>query len=176
MSIILDIVAVAIILICGITSLKQGAMAKFIKSVAPLFSAIAAFSGAKSLGVHFNGLAKKIAPETEAVHEMIQFALGFVVIFVVAMLVLFIIRKLFTWVNSLIDKIPGLGTVNKIVNVVLGLLIGYFNANFFVYVMRAIGLFVESIEVGLIDTAVCKFIADHSIFEFVVEKIAGLFA
>ena len=176
MNIILDIVAVAIILLCGVSSLKQGALAKFIKSVAPLLSAIAAVSGAKSVGVHFNGLAKKIAPETEAVHEIIQFALGFVIIFVLAMLILFLIRKLFTWVNSLIDKIPGFGTANKIINVVLGLLIGYFNANFFVYLMRGIGIFVESIEVGLYDTVICKFIGDHSVFEFVVEKIAGLFA
>ena len=176
MSIILDIIAVAIIIACAVSSLKQGAMAKFIKSVAPILSAIAAASGAKSVGVHFAGVAKKIAPETEAVHSIIQFAFGFIIIFVLAMLVLFIIRKLFTWVNNLLNKIPGLGTVNKIVNVVLGILIGYFNANFFVYMMRGVGIFVESIETGLIDTVVCKFIGEHSVFEFVIEKIAGLFA
>ena len=116
MSIIFDIIAVAIILICGITSLKQGAMSKFIKSVAPLFSAIAAFSGASTLGVHFEGVAKKIAPETEAIHSIIEFIIGFVIIFIVAMIILLFIGKLFSWVNSLVDKIPALGTVNKIVN------------------------------------------------------------
>lgn len=176
MSIILDIVAVAIILACGITSMKEGAMAKFIKSISPIVSAIAAVSGAKSVGVHFNSLAVKIAPETEMLHEVIQFALGFIIIFVLAMLILFLIRKIFVWVNRLVDKIPGFGTANKIINIVLGLLIGYFNANFFVYLMRGVGLFVESIEVGLYDTVICKFIGDHSVFEFVVEKIAGLFA
>ena len=176
MSIIFDILAVAIILACAISSLKKGAMAKFIKSIAPMVSAIAAFSGAYSLGSHFKGLAEKIAPESDSIHFAIQFALGFVVIFALSMLILFIIRLLFTALNKILNSIPGLGLVNKIINVVLGLLIGYFNANFFVYFMRAIGMFVDAIETGMADTIICKFIGDHSVFEFVIEKLAGLFA
>ena len=105
MSIIFDILAVVIILLCAVTSLKQGAMANFIKSVSPIISAIAAFSGAKSVGVHFESAAAKIAPETESLHEIIQFALGFIVIFLLAMLILFLIRMIFVWLNKLVDKI-----------------------------------------------------------------------
>ena len=175
MSIILDIISLAIIIICTVSSLKSGFMSTIIKKIAPLLSFFVAMSGAESVGTVYVNASKKLVPSIEIVQKVLQFILGFITVFVLSMVILYVIAWLFKLLNSLVNTLPVISVINKIVCVLLGLFVGYFNANFFVYFLRVIGLISDTVSSAISGSILTKFIANHSIFEFVAHKIAALF-
>lgn len=175
MSIILDVISLAIIIICTASSLKSGFMATIIKKIAPLLSFFVAMSGMKSVGPVYENVVKKLIPDVEIAQQLIRYALGFITVFVLSMVILYIIAWLFKLLNGFVNSLPVISVINKVVCVLLGVFVGYFNANFFVYFLRLVGLIFDSISSAIAGSFVTKFIANHSIFEFIAEKIAALF-
>ena len=174
MSIILDILAIATIVGCIISSFKNGALATFIKRLAPVISFIVAGTAAKQIGPNFIGVAAKLVPDAAPVQEIISYAIGFLVVFIVSMIVLYIVAWLFKLLNKVVNSIPVVNVINKVICIALGAFIGYFSANFLVTLIQLIGGFSESIELAFLDTTVCKFISEHSIYGWVAETVAKL--
>jgi uncharacterized membrane protein required for colicin V production len=173
--ILLDIITLVIIIMCGVSALKNGFLATILKKIAPLLSFFVALTGAQSVGPIYRNVAAKLAPSINALQNILQYVLGFITVFVLSMILLAVFAFLFKLLNGVVNGIPVLGVVNKIVCVLFGLFIGYFNANFFVYILRVLGTLFDSIDTAIAGSVITKFVAEHSIFGFVAEKITALF-
>lgn len=176
MSIIFDIIAVILIVMSGVSALKNGFMNTIVKKMAPLLSLFVAATGAKTLAPHFDGLAAKVASKTEPLQPILEYVFAFIVVFVLAMVILYIVAWLFKLLNNVVNKIPVLNIINKIVSVILGLFVGYISATLFVYLMNIIGIASDAVAKGMADGVIVQFIEDHSVFAFIAEKVAGLLA
>ncbi|MBE6638052.1 MAG: CvpA family protein [Ruminococcaceae bacterium] len=175
LSIVLDVIALIIIAMCAISALKNGFMNKIIKKMAPLLSLIVAATGAKTVGPLFNKAAANMIKDNEMLQGVVKYALAFVILFVLSMIVLYIIAWIFKLINGFVNKIPVLGVINKIVCVILGAFVGYFNVTLFIYLLNIAGLAVSSISTAVADTILIKFVENHSLLELVAKKLAELF-
>ena len=161
-----DIIAVIVILISGITSFKKG----FNRSLFGFVSTIVAIILANYLTKPVIGWTNGIFGLVDKVGNMyIGYLISFFVVFLAIKIVTALLSKI---LSSLVEKIPLVGSLNRLLGFVLGLVQGFFIVCGVVAVVRVLPL--GSIQTFVNDCTFVKWLYNsnplHTIFSWFMAR------
>lgn len=170
MSIIIDLVIVAIIVLSVILYAKRGLVGVIIDIAGFIMSALVAWYFSPMVGGYLSGLTRKIIPDGDGLiaealtSDVLSRVVAFGIVFIICMLVVKFIVKLTKDI-----KIPIVSNVNKLLGGILGLLLGLAWAQVAALIIFALLEIFANIIPGFPSGAfsglrVARFFFEHNIF------------